>query len=104
MYGIDKQIKEKFRLFCGLRGEREDRKILERVKLAVSAELMLFLEENLWLNVFHEMNEKLTSVKEAIGAVKIFGHYFELVHQGKEKWVARQMKFLNYLVNDALYG
>ena len=104
MYGIDKQIKEKFRLFSGLRGEREDRKILERVKLAVSAELMLFLEENLSQNFFREMNQKLTSVREALEAVKIFGYYFELVPGGNKKWETRQKDFLNNLVYDTLYG
>lgn len=103
MYGIDRQIKEKFRLFSGLRDEREDRKILERVKLAVSAELMIFLEENLSQDFFREMNKKLTSVREALGAVKIFERYFEHVSDGNRRWETRQKDFLNNLVYDTLY-
>ncbi len=104
MYDIDKQIKKMFKLFQGVRSEKEDKKIYEKVTDLIFKDLVSFLVENTTTKDKPKLKKEISSKKKIESREKVLLDHLSKIKDVQKRLPMRIDYFLKALVVNSFRG
>lgn len=100
--GLEAKIKEKFKLFTGVRPQEEDQKLFDRLVAMCFEEALVFLAENLGEEGMKNLTEEVDRQETEEEKVKKIGEYMGRIENGGIRLGARLETFLDNLLTAAM--
>lgn len=98
MNTLDSKVREKFKLFTGLRPQEEDQKMYDKIMELCFDEMSRFLSDKLSEEQKNAMFDDLAKSQSDEDKEKVIANYFAKVEKAKSKFNARIDLFLNNLL------